>query len=105
MLDFLIAPSVNESQITNSANALIEINAVESVFKLRDFDAHPGVPFAIELVDFCSQKPWLCADIDMLPVYTFVSEAHRYRRWLDHCLLSRAARLIVVAASVLYGVY
>lgn len=43
----------------------------------------------------------------MLPSdsYSFVSDAHGCRRWLDHCVTTDAARRAVRGVTVLYDVY
>lgn len=88
-------------------NAIIENNSVESVYMLGDFNAHPGELFYNELSSFCIEQRWSCADIELLPPesYTFVSDAHGSRRWLDHCVLTSAARLSVLNISILYDIY
>ncbi|XP_059059952.1 uncharacterized protein LOC131853148 [Achroia grisella] len=43
----------------------------------------------------CDEQEWTCIDVDMLKnvsnCFTFVSEAHGSQRWLDHCVVSKAA--------------
>ncbi|CAH2106699.1 unnamed protein product [Euphydryas editha] len=105
---------------TDSADNLIEFNnclseiiaicdstGIESVFIMGDFNAHPGERFARELLSVCSEQLWSCVDIELLPrdSYTFSSTANGSLRWLDHCVVSSAARQLIVNASVQYDVY
>jgi hypothetical protein len=50
---------------------------------------------------------WHCVDWEALPpdTHTFSSTANGSLRWLDHCIVTTAARPIVTNVSVLYGVY
>lgn len=84
-------------------SALVEVSNSESVYVLGDFNAHPGEQFSHELINFCNEQLWSCVDLDLLPsdTYTYVSEAHGCRRWLDHCIVTKAARQSVVDVSVL----
>lgn len=88
-------------------SAIIESQDVQSVIILGDFNAHPGEMFGSELFSFCAEQSWTCADLDLLPTgtYTFVSDAHGCRRWLDHCVVTEAARHLLVSATVLYDTY
>lgn len=88
-------------------SAIIESNNVQSVIILGDFNAHPGELFGSEMLSFCEEQCWTCADLDLLPqgTYTFVSDAHGCHRWLDHCLVTEAARPLIVSATVLYDTY
>ncbi|KAL0895146.1 hypothetical protein ABMA27_013597 [Loxostege sticticalis] len=88
-------------------NAIIESCNVKSVFILGDFNAHPGESFFAELRNFCVEQSWRCHDVETLPkdTFTFVSEAHGCRRWLDHCVLTSAAVVTVVNITVLYDTY
>lgn len=87
--------------------AIIEYQNVESIYMLGDFNAHPSESFAKELLSFCDEQVWTCVDLDMLPSdsYTFVSDAHGCRRWLDHCLVTSSAKLSIHSCSVLYNTY
>lgn len=93
------------TECLSEIHALIESSAIESVFVLGDFNAHPGELFSNLLLDFCYEQS--CVDMDLLPIstYTFVSDAHGSRRWLDHCVTTGAAGHSVCNVSVLYGVY
>lgn len=76
-------------------NAVIAESDVESAFILGDFNAHLHERFYKELVNFSAEQDWTCADIAKLGLssdtFTFISEAHGCTRWLDHCLVTRAA--------------
>lgn len=68
-------------------SALIDELSVESVFILGDFNAHPNGLFYNELINYCDEQKLSCIDINKLgsssDTYTFVSEAHASKRWLD----------------------
>lgn len=89
--------------------ALIENRGIESVFVLGDFNAHPDEPFCNELLNLCSEHELMCVDIDNLGIrsstFTFISEAHGCRRWLDHCVVTRSAGQTVESAEVVYDSY
>lgn len=88
-------------------SAIIENNNTESVFILGDFNAHPGELFCNELLNFCCDQKWDCVDMSLLPsdTYTFISEAHGCRRWLDHCVVTNAAQQTVLNAKVHYSTF
>lgn len=71
----------------SAISAIIESAGVECVYVLGDFNAHPGRPFGMELLSFCTEQNWLCADFEKLgynaDCFTFVSGAHGCHRWLD----------------------
>ncbi|XP_022823639.1 uncharacterized protein LOC111354417 [Spodoptera litura] len=98
---------VEFTECLSEMTAIIDSHNVESVFMLGDFNAHPGESFAIELLTFCEEQSWSCVDLELMPSdsHTFVSDSHGCRRWLDHCLVTNAARQSVSAASVLYNTY
>ncbi|CAG4991130.1 unnamed protein product [Colias eurytheme] len=87
--------------------AIIDSNSIETVFMLGDYNAHTGELFHTELLQICEEQQWLCADIECLPSdsYTFVSDAHGCRRWLDHCITTEAAQQTLVNVKVLYDIY
>lgn len=88
--------------------AIVEESDVSAVYVLGDFNAHPGARFGIELMQFCNEQQWLCADILKLgcnsDTFTFLSDSHGSRRWLDHCVVTPAAYETVVNIDVLYNV-
>lgn len=88
-------------------NAIIDSCSIESVFILGDWNSHPETLFWNEMMNFCSDQDWLCADRELLPTdtYTYISDVHNCRRWLDHCIVTRAARQSVVGAKVHYDVF
>ena len=90
-------------------SAIVQQNNVESVYILGDFNAHPTAPFFDELLDFCDDNKWICADITKLgkssDTHTFYSEAHSCKRWLDHCLVTESAWQTITSIRVDYGVY
>jgi exonuclease III len=97
------------TECISEISAIIECLNADSVFVLGDFNAHPGAPFYTELCDFCMEQKWRCADMEWLGsdsgTYTYVSEAHGCRRWLDHCLVTEAAWLSVTDVAVNYDIY
>ncbi|XP_063385332.1 uncharacterized protein LOC134671408 [Cydia fagiglandana] len=88
-------------------NAIVENSRVSSVYMLGDYNAHPDSLFGREMLKFCDDQLWLCADIDRLGVssgtFTFISDAHGSTRWLDHCLVTQAAEQSVTGVRVHYG--
>ncbi|KAJ8714408.1 hypothetical protein PYW07_002633 [Mythimna separata] len=89
-------------------SAIIEVSDVESVFVLGDFNAHPGERFCDELLSFSHEQKWICADLNLLNsqgAFTFISEAHDSKRWLDHCVVTQAAALCITDIFVKYDVY
>lgn len=97
------------TECLSEVSAIIESQNVDSVFILGDFNAHPSSHFYTELCDFCVEQRWRCADLEWLGrdsgTFTFVSDAHGCRRWLDHCLVTEAAWLTVTNVSVKYDAY
>lgn len=93
----------------SNISAVIQERNVESVFILGDLNAHPNGLFYKELMCFCSDQEWLCADVIKLDVqsdtYTFISESHGSRRWLDHCIVTKGAWPSVVDTFVKYDVF
>ncbi|KAJ0169527.1 hypothetical protein K1T71_014712 [Dendrolimus kikuchii] len=73
--------------------AIIDEGDVDVSYILGDFNAHPKTVFGDELDLFCTEQSLICADQEILPsdTYTFLSESHGSRRWLDHCVVTRAA--------------
>lgn len=90
-------------------NAIIEDNCVENVYMLGDYNAHPSAQFYEEMLEFCNERQWFCADVIRLGTssgtHTFVSDAHGSQRWLDHCLVSTSAWQTINKIEVLYDVY
>lgn len=90
-------------------SAIVESSDVEAVYILGDFNAHPGELFCNELLNFCVEQSWLCADLELLGTshdcHTFVSDAHGSKRWLDHCVVSQCAWRTVLDVCVDYNVY
>ncbi|CAK1582534.1 unnamed protein product [Parnassius mnemosyne] len=93
----------------SEVSAIVESCDVEAVYVLGDFNAHPGESFGLELLKFCSEQNWICADIEKLGVesdnYTFVSDAHGCRRWLDHCIVTQAAWHTITNIRIFYDVF
>lgn len=89
-------------------NAIVECNCVENVFVLGDFNAHPGELFCTELLKFCYDYHFTCADIDMLGInsntFTYMSDSHGCVRWLDHCLVTSVTKGSIVKVNVINDV-
>lgn len=100
---------VEYTDCLSSVSAIIDSSNIESCYILGDFNAHPTGRFYAELLDFCREFEWNCVDTDLLGLnsntYTFVSDAHGTRRWLDHCVVTKAARDSVVNVRVIYDVF
>ncbi|KAJ0170988.1 hypothetical protein K1T71_013760 [Dendrolimus kikuchii] len=89
-------------------SAIIDENDVENVFILGDFNAHPGERFYNELLRYSEEQDLVCADVNKLcltDTFSFISDAHGSRRWLDHCIVTKAAWLCVENTYVKYDVY
>jgi exonuclease III len=86
-----------------------ENSDVQAVYVLGDFNAHVNELFYVEMMNFCEDNLWYCADIDMLgpssDTYTYVSDVYGCRRWLDHCLVTKCAMDTVRSVSVMYDVF
>jgi hypothetical protein len=86
----------------------MEDYGVESVFILGDFNANISVLFYKELLNFCCEQSLTCIDVDILGVnsgtYTCISEAHGSCSWLDHCIVTQAAKQTVISAWVDYDI-
>lgn len=101
----------NISEFTNclsEISAVIESCCVDSVFILGDFNAHPSAPFGKQLENFCSDQSWTCADIEYLgrlsDSYTYISDAHGSRSWLDHIVTTEAAKKTIVNIKINYNI-
>lgn len=51
------------TQCLSELNVILDESNIEAVFMLGDFNAHPLTPFCNELLSFCDEQQWLCADI------------------------------------------
>lgn len=60
-----------------------------------------------KLVNFGTQQQLFIVDRDLLSsdTFTHVSEINGSRRWLDHCVVTSAARQTVISAKVYYDVF
>lgn len=97
------------AEVLGEISAIIESCDVESVFVLGDFNAHPHELFYAEMTNFCMDQSWICADIDKLGInsntYTFVSEAHGCRRWLDHFIVTHSAWQSIIEVGTIEDVF
>ncbi|CAH2216034.1 jg25937, partial [Pararge aegeria aegeria] len=96
------------TDVLSSVNAVIDTYSESCVYILGDYNAHPTERFYIELSQFCIEQEWTCVDVEMLGLmsdtYTFISEAHGSKRWLDHCVATKAAIASVSNVYVLYDI-
>ncbi|CAH2093831.1 unnamed protein product [Euphydryas editha] len=104
--------TVNLSDFTDvlsAVSAIIDTYEENCVYIFGDYNAHPSEPFYNELSQFCMEQKWCCIDTEMLgclsDTYTFISEAHGSKRWLDHCVVTQAAKHSVRNIYVLYDVF
>lgn len=102
---------VEFTDILGSVSAIIDSCNIDCIFVLGDFNAHPTEQFYNELSLFCEDQEWTCIDLEMLrgvsnssDCFTFVSEAHGSQRWLDQCIVSKAAVPSVCRVFVKYYV-
>ncbi|XP_059045272.1 uncharacterized protein LOC131841057 [Achroia grisella] len=76
---------------------------------MGDFNAHPGELFETELLNFCNEQHWSCADYIKLGrcsgTFTFISDVCGGKRWLDHCIVTEAALGTVCDVEVYDDVY
>lgn len=91
-------------------NSIIaEASDAEAAYILGDFNAHPDELFFSEMINFCNEQKWYCADFERLSLnantYTFVSDAHQCKRWLDHCLVTKSAYDSISNVYVLHDVF
>ncbi|KAJ2950223.1 hypothetical protein O0L34_g11585 [Tuta absoluta] len=93
----------------SAISAIVESAEVDCVYVLGDFNANIGQPFGKELLTFCAEQKWFCADFEKLghdsDCYTFVSDAHGTQSWLDHCLVTESAWKSIVDVYVTYDTY
>ncbi|KAH9645281.1 hypothetical protein HF086_000444 [Spodoptera exigua] len=83
---------------------------VETFYILGDFNAHPDEIFYNELLNFCNDYSWCCADVTMLgfqsDTFTYRSDSHRdCVKWLDHALVTQSALTTVNKVWVKYDVF
>lgn len=90
-------------------NAIVDSSNIDNVYMLGDFNAHPGELFFKEMIDFCSEQLWDVADCDYLGTnsntFTFISDINGVHRWLDHCIVTKAAAKSIVNVRVLYDIF
>ncbi|XP_052751474.1 uncharacterized protein LOC128200826 [Galleria mellonella] len=89
--------------------AIVENNDSQTVFILGDYNAHPHGQFGKELLHFCTEQQLICADIEKLGLnsdsYTFISDAHGTKSWLDHILVTQASWKSITEINILYDIY
>jgi exonuclease III len=89
--------------------SIAENSDVQAVYVLGDFNAHPSECFYGELMDFCAEQMWICADIKKLGVtsgsYTYISDIHGCTRWLDHCVVTQCGWDTIRNISILHDIF
>lgn len=93
-------------------SAVMEVNDVESVFVLGDFNAdvaRSSSLFGCKLMEFCHDQSWVCADLAVLGMssnfFTYLSDAHGTTGWLDHCIATSAGLNVIDNVKILNDVY
>ncbi|CAH0720460.1 unnamed protein product, partial [Brenthis ino] len=83
------------TDVLSEISSIEEGSGVQSVIILGDFNAQPDQLFFTELNTFCTDRSWVCADIEFLGIhsdtFTYFDTFHRRGSWLDHCIVSQAA--------------
>ncbi|KAI5639815.1 hypothetical protein NE865_07715 [Phthorimaea operculella] len=93
-------------------SAIIENSDTECVIVLGDYNANLAKVnslFGTELMDYCKEQNWVCADYSLLlgtapNTFTYRSNAHGTTSWLDHCIVTSAAMNLVTKISVINDV-
>ncbi|VVD05711.1 unnamed protein product [Leptidea sinapis] len=71
--------------------------------------SHKNSLFGHELVAYCAEEHWTCADVSTLGVmsgtYTYLSDAHGTTSWIDHVVVTSAALRALRGVRVLNNVY
>lgn len=95
------------TECLGTLEALCECSAVQAVYMLGDYNAHPGELFSSELSCFCDEHDWICVDEKFLEkeTFTYLSDAHGTTRWLDHCVVTKAALLTITDVKILNDVF
>lgn len=90
----------------SAVSAIVDEYGIESVYMLGDFNSDIYGLFYSELSNYCVEQSWSCCDVDYLGIdsgtFTFISEAHGSCAWLDHCLVTQAAKQTIVNVYVDY---
>lgn len=89
------------------STTITENSDVQAAFMIGDFNAHINEPFHKELIDFCIEQQWICADIEKCQpdTYTYISDVHGCRRWLDHCIVTDSAWSVIRDITVMHDVF
>lgn len=97
------------TEVLSEISAIEESSDVENIFILGDFNAHPYELFYTELCDLCTDRSWICADVDILGtdsnVYPYMDMYHKSRSWLDHCVVSQSAQQTIVNVGIMEDVF
>lgn len=86
--------------------ALVLTHGIESVFILGDFNADPHELFFKELINYCDEQFLTCVDVDVLGMdsdnYSYISQVYGTCSWLDHCVVTQAAKQCVTDVRIKY---
>ncbi|KAJ2951199.1 hypothetical protein O0L34_g5592 [Tuta absoluta] len=97
------------SECLAKINSVIDESDTECVIALGDYNTGRKGMFAAELSNYCVDHNWICADVDILGessnTYTYTSDMHGTTSWLDHCIVTSAARELVSQVYVLNDVF
>lgn len=95
------------TEVLSEISAIEDSSDVETTYLLGDFNAHPYELFYRELSGFCTDRSWVCADVETLKAdsYTYIDPYHGSRSWLDHCVVSLSARQTIVNVGILEDVF
>ena len=98
-------PYNDPNNFDSYCNYLAKIDAIcdsyDSVYTitLGDFNAGPLSNFGKELISFADENNYVLSDIVHFGAssncYTYISESHNSRSWLDHCLASKNAHQLI----------
>jgi exonuclease III len=90
-------------------SAITEDSDSECMLALGDFNADIRASFGKELMTYCEDQKWVCADVELLgelrETFTFKSDVQGSKSWLDHCVATESAHKLCTNARVLYDVY
>ncbi|VVC87360.1 unnamed protein product [Leptidea sinapis] len=90
-----LANLMDFTDVLSSVSAIIDSYGENYVYILGDYNAHPFERFYQEVTQFCLEQEWTCVDTEIL--------AHGSKRWLDHCLTTKAALDSVSNVYVLWS--
>lgn len=101
--------AVEESQLISEPNAIMEWSnsSIDTTIMLGDFNEDPSKDFGVEMLNSCTHRQGICADIIKIDLssnaFTYVSESNGARSWLDLCTVTKSARPTTIDTRVLVG--